>query len=125
MRWRRRRDRELIWSASCIQKHEEDGWFQNVLLGLASEAQMSALELVEGDRNEQMTRVAWAARNLLELHYWTRFVLTSSEDTQRFREDILCDYREMMNRLKGLPDPDSAISVAEFILAKAAEQLHF
>jgi hypothetical protein len=43
-----------------------------------------------------------APRNLLELHYWTRFVLVSTDNARRFFEDLICDYRELLTELAQL-----------------------
>jgi hypothetical protein len=58
---------------ACVQKYGPEAWYQNTLLALASELQLAAVELFEGDNHAQVTRVAWAARNLLELHYFVRY----------------------------------------------------
>jgi|ERR1051325_11519004 len=110
----------------CEQKYGTEAWYQNVLLALASELQLNSVELFEGDNQEQATRVAWAARNLLELHYFVRYVLSSPEAARRFHEDALCDYQDMMNWMAKVPgiEPLSKASndkLAE--LSNSAEQI--
>jgi hypothetical protein len=81
--------------------------------------------LFEGDNQKQVTRVAWAARNLLELHYFVRYVLSSSEAARRFHEDALCDYRDMMNWIAKVPDIEPLVKASNDKLAElsnAAEQ---
>lgn len=104
----------------CTQKHGRDAFFQDILLGLASEAQMSVVEMLEGDNARQITRVAWGARNLLEIYYWTRYVLRSPADAKRFHEDMICDYREMMRRLEGVAGMEPLIKVSKAAIAKLA-----
>jgi hypothetical protein len=47
------------------QKTGADGWFQNILLALATECQLNACEVVEGDSQRQLPRVAWCCSSPL------------------------------------------------------------
>jgi hypothetical protein len=97
----------------CKQKTGADAWFQNILLGLASECQLNAFEVLEGDSRRQITRVAWGARNLLELQLWTLWVVRSPQNARRFHEDMICDFREMIDQLNGAPNSAAAIKKAK------------
>ena len=58
------------------------------------------LTLVNGQNEENVNRCTWAARNLLELHYWTRYVISSAENTRRFHEDAMCDVHDLLKKLE-------------------------
>lgn len=71
-------------------------WHTTLLIELAGENLINALEVVTGEQQQNACRCAWAARNLLELHYFTRFVIQSPENAQRFHDDMLCDFQDML-----------------------------
>ena len=94
-----------------------NAWYQHLVYGLARETQTNWVELVEADNEQQITRLAWAARNLLELYYWTRYVLRSPEDARRVFEDLLCDFQDVLKWLNKLPG-------LEVLTQEKAEELH-
>jgi hypothetical protein len=105
----------------CQQKYGAESWYQEILLALANEAQFNAIELLEGDNNQQVARVAWAARNLLELHYFTRYVLASPDYARRFHEDALCDFQDIMRWLGKIPGIDALVQANKEKLAELSE----
>jgi hypothetical protein len=108
---------------ACVQKYGPEAWYQNTLLALASELQLAAVELFEGDNHAQVTRVAWAARNLLELYYFVRYVLSSEENARRFHEDALCDYRDMMKWMAKVPGIEALLKVGQDKIAELSGSL--
>lgn len=50
-------------------------------------------------RQSDVTELAWAARNVLELRIWTRYIFQSSENVTRFRQDELIDGAETLEAL--------------------------
>ena len=55
-------------------------------------------ELESGVRERILSRSAVAARNLLELRYWTLFAAVSEENIWRIRKDALIDAQDMLDR---------------------------
>lgn len=72
--------------------------FTNVLVGLGVELHHAFGELGSGVRGQVLSRSALAARNLLELRYWTLFAAASEENIWRIRKDALIDARDMLER---------------------------
>jgi hypothetical protein len=92
-------------------------WHTTLLIDLAGENVWNCLELVEGDKQGNASRCAWAARNLLELHYFTRFVMASPENALRFHEDMACDYQDLLRRLGKNGAYAQTIATGQAILA--------
>jgi hypothetical protein len=74
--------------------------FTNVLVGLGMELYHAFKELNSGIREKILSRAALAARNLLELRYWTMFAAASEENIWRIRKDALVDGRDMLDRFR-------------------------
>jgi hypothetical protein len=87
---------EVLKHAVDTLRTAPEHWHTTLLIELATENLMNALEVVTGEQQQNACRCAWAARNLLELHYFTRFVIQSPENAQRFHEDMLCDFQDML-----------------------------
>ena len=88
-----------------VLKHSVDAlrdapehWHKVVLIELATEDLLNCLELVKGETEGNIARCAWAARNLVELHYFTRYIIASPENAERFHEDMACDYQDLLKR---------------------------
>jgi hypothetical protein len=77
--------------------------FTNVLVGLGMELYHAFKELESGVRGHILSRSALAARNLLELRYWTLFAAVSEENIWRIRKDALIDVRDMLDRFAAAP----------------------
>ncbi len=108
---------------TCTQRHGKEAWYQNVLLGLATEAQVSCVELLEGDSQHQLTRSAWAARNLFELHYLTRYVLANTDNARRFHEDMICDYWDLMRKIEPIQGAAPIVAAARVQISAIANDL--
>ena len=74
-----------------------DHWRTKLLIHMATANLLQCNELVEGLQAGNVSRVAWATRNLLELHYFVRYIVESPENAERFREDMVCDYQDLMS----------------------------
>lgn len=90
-------------------------WRMNTLLSFGAEIIINCVELVAGENEGNLSRGAWAGRNLLELHYWTRYFLQSEENARRFHEDAICDLKDYLEKLGHLAPPD--------VLATGKEQV--
>ena len=58
----------------------------------------------------------WAARSLLELHYFTRFVMVSPENAKRFHEDMACDYQDLLKRLGKNPQYAQIVASGQTVM---------
>jgi hypothetical protein len=65
-------------------------WYPRLLLGLLDAALREYDHLKLGLRHSD-PMVAWACRNLLEVHIWTRYVLASEANARRFVAERLND----------------------------------
>jgi hypothetical protein len=86
-------------------KFAPEHWHTTLLIELATENVFNSFELVQGSKAGVIgvCRCAWAARNLLELQYFTRFVLESPKNARRFFEDMGCDYQDLLKRIAKNP----------------------
>src|SRR5580658_6015589 len=84
-------------------RHAPEHWQTTLLIELAGENLINCFELADPNNGINAGRLAWAARNLLELHYFTRYVIESEKKAKRFREDMLVDYRTLLDRLAKNP----------------------
>jgi hypothetical protein len=74
-------------------------WHTTLLIELATVEYANCLELIDGVDKVNLAKTAWAARNMLELHYFVRYVSTSPENARRYAEDVICDYQSLSNEL--------------------------
>lgn len=79
-----------------------DPHFTNVLVGLARELYRAFRELRSGMLERVTSRSALAARNLLELRYWTSFASASEDNISRLRKDSLIDARDMLDKFEAI-----------------------
>jgi hypothetical protein len=91
-------------------RHAPEHWHTTLLINLAGENLFNCCELIEGVDKSNAARCSWAARSLLEVHYFTRYVMTSPANAQRFREDMICDYQDLLKRLGKNPQNAQSIS---------------
>jgi hypothetical protein len=77
----------------------ESSWHSVVLIAVAGELLYNCKELISSEEERNIYRAAWATRNLLELHYWVRFISASKQNARRFHEDIICDFNDLIARL--------------------------
>jgi len=71
---------------TAVEKYRatEGNWHPTLLITLAGELLLNAKELLEGEGQQDPSRSAWAARNLMELYFWVRYVADSPENARRF-----------------------------------------
>ena len=76
-------------------------WHTTLLVELATEEYANCLELIDGVDKINLAKTAWAARNLLELHYFIRYVSTSPERrSPASAEDVvLRPHQSLLNQL--------------------------
>jgi hypothetical protein len=89
-------------------------WHTTLLVEIASENLIHSMELMGGLQAASISRCAWAVRNLLELHYFTRYIVASPQNARRFYEDMACDYQSLLSRFK-----KSAVNAPVVAAAKA------
>jgi hypothetical protein len=77
-------------------------WLSVMLIELATECLSNSMELIRGIEEMSVSRCAWAARNLLELSYFIRYVAQSPENARRFHEDAMCDLKDVLKKLETL-----------------------
>jgi len=97
-------------------EHAPEHWHTTLLIELASENLFNCFELVEGHKTQSISRVSWAARSLLELHYFCRFVMVSVDNARRFREDLVCDYQDLLNTFAKNPQNAAFIAQGQSVL---------
>src|ERR1035437_1077400 len=90
---------QVLNDAVGALKHAPAHWHTTLLIELAGENLFNCLELIQGVDTANVARCSWAARSLLELHYFTRYVMVSPENAKRFHEDMACDYQDLLKRL--------------------------
>ena len=81
---------------------------RDTLAGLFEHAVSSYLHLKRAWTMEDVSYLAWASRNLLELRVWSRFVTTSQEQAEEFYQEWILDGLGKAKALK-----EYAISVNE------------
>jgi hypothetical protein len=77
-------------------------WHTHLLFRLFREADLAAAELFASYKEKNLSRSAWAARNLLELSMWAAYVSASDQNAKRLDDDILLDADELYSRAEGL-----------------------
>jgi hypothetical protein len=97
-------------------KYAPEHWQTTLLIELAGENLINCFELADPNNGINAGRLGWAARNLLELHYFTRYVIESEKKAKRFREDMLIDYRTMLDRLAKNPAYTEHIKAGQAII---------
>jgi hypothetical protein len=105
----KKRNAELIQElqrtlSSFEGQDKHRSWYRDLLLSLGTETLLNCTEIIESHVRGGMAiaRQAWATRNLLELHYWVRYVLQSQENARRFHEDAICDYLDLLKKFDAL-----------------------
>jgi hypothetical protein len=93
--------------------------FTNVLVGLGMELYHAFKELESGVREHILSRSALAARNLLELRYWTLFAAVSEENIWRIRKDALIDARDMLDRFTAACQVNAELAPALPVIQQA------
>lgn len=89
--------REFGISLSTIEVGE--AWFPNLVTSLVNSTLREYKHLKIGLR-KYTGLLAWAARNMLELHIFTRYALASEENTRRFIGDRLIDGIELFSAVR-------------------------
>jgi len=97
-------------------KHTPDRWYTTLLIELAGENLINCFELANPKNGINAGRLAWATRNLLELHYFTRYVLQSEKKAKRFHEDMAIDYRTLLDRLAKNPIYKQQVATGKAII---------
>ena len=69
------RPRLSLKEAVDTLRHAPEYWQTTLLIELAGENLINCFELADPNNGINAGRLAWAARNLLELHYFTRYVI--------------------------------------------------
>jgi len=85
-------------------------WYSVLLIELATECLSNSMEMLRGMEELSVSRCAWAARNILELSYFTRYVAKSPENARRFHEDAMCDLKDMLRKLEALMPLDQVVA---------------
>jgi hypothetical protein len=84
--------------------------FSKSAIGLLKYAVSSYQHLKRGWESDDVSYLAWASRNLLELRVWSRFVLTSPEHSQQFYQEWVLDG---IGKTKAIRDYGISINEAE------------
>src|ERR1035437_5534731 len=85
---------QVLHDSVDLLKYAPERWRTTLLIELATENLANCFELIQGVDTNNIAKCAWAGRNLLELHYFTRYVIQSPEKAKRFKEDMVCDRSE-------------------------------
>ena len=107
---------QLLKDAVDTLKHAPEHWHTTLLIELAGENLFNCLELIQGVDSDNVARCSWAARSLLELHYFTRFVMGSPENAKRFHEDMVCDYQDLLRRLGKNPQYTQIVASGQAVM---------
>lgn len=107
---------QLLKDAVDALRHAPEHWHTTLLIDIAGENLFNCIELIQGVDTGSVARCAWAARSLLELHYFTRFVVASPENARRFREDMACDYQDLLKRLGKNPQHAQIVASAQTVM---------
>jgi hypothetical protein len=83
-----------------------EDWYIDVFRCLLTEAMKSHEELKSGLQDKRIGRLAWAARNFLELRVWVQYVAASKENAKRLYDDRMLDASDLMKRIDKLAKPD-------------------
>ncbi len=85
-----------------------DYWIVQVPIGLVAGVRRLISKLPEVVSSEDVSQLAWLARNSLELHIWALYVLKSPECARRFHQDAYVDGIELLKlmhrALKEVPE---------------------
>src|ERR1035441_5110867 len=107
---------QLLKDAVDTLKQAPEHWHTTLLIELAGENLFNCLELIQGVDTTNVARCSWAARSLLELHYFTRFVMVSPENAKRFHEDMVCDYQDLLRRLGKNPQYTQIVASGQTVM---------
>jgi hypothetical protein len=66
-------------------------WREDQLVSFITMLGLSAVDLEKAYREKRITKLAWAARNLLELSVWIDYCNLSDKHAKRFRDDMMRD----------------------------------
>src|SRR5215469_13627790 len=91
-------------------------WRTRLLILFATESLIQCRELLEGIEAENLCRIAWASRSMLELHYFVRFITEVPENAERFREDMVCDYQDLISACAKHPEHVAVTNAMQQIL---------
>jgi hypothetical protein len=83
----------------------DERWYVDIFVALALGIEGSYRDLNLAFDDHRLNRVAWAARNLMELELWSHFVTVSRVNAKEFHDDRLVDGKDLMTRLIGLLSP--------------------
>jgi|ERR1035437_4606740 hypothetical protein len=89
---------QVLHDSVDLLKYAPERWRTTLLIELATENLANCFELIQGVDTNNIAKCAWAGRNLLELHYFTRYVIQSPEKAKRFKEDMVCDFQDLLKR---------------------------
>src|SRR5258708_1080811 len=102
--------RHLIESNKTVKVLEE--WREQQLFKFIGLLSQNAEDLEQGYVENRITKVAWAARNLLELSIWIGYCNLSDAHARRFRDDSARDLlgvtkavQSLYTQGQGSPDP--------------------
>jgi hypothetical protein len=75
-------------------------WRSKQLIQFLAVLSCTATDLEVAYTQKRLATVAWLTRNLLELSIWIEFCNTSTDNAQRFRNDVLKDMHGLVRLLK-------------------------
>ena len=90
---------QILHDAIELIRLAPEHWHTTLLIELATDEYANCLELIDGADKVNLSKAGWAARNLLELHYFIRYVCTSPANARRFFEDMFCDQQSLLKQL--------------------------
>ncbi|MEO5926556.1 MAG: hypothetical protein ABIR70_22250 [Bryobacteraceae bacterium] len=103
----------------------DDQRYLTVLCGLGAETLRAFIALQTAFSQVAVNDTAWQARNLLELHIWTRYILVSEENAQRFYEDAWIDGNDLLASFSRHPGHETEIAEARKVSANSLPNLCF
>jgi hypothetical protein len=106
----------MLHEAIDLLRPAPEHWHTTLLIELATEGLANCMELIEGVDKTNLAKCGWAARNLLELHYFSRYVATSPENARRFYEDMICDQQSLLKRFGTNPQYAQFVAINQPVL---------
>jgi hypothetical protein len=77
-----------------------EDWYIDVFRALLTQSMKSHEELESGRQEKRLGRLAWAARNFLELKVWAQYVIASKDNAKHLYDDRFLDARDLMKRVE-------------------------
>jgi hypothetical protein len=107
-------------------KHSVEDWREQQMVKFIFSLTYNVDELLQGFKEKRIWKLAWAARNLLELAIWVEFCNSSPVNAKQFRDDSARDMfgmartiRKQVELCTGAPNAELQRSIGE--LVKMAE----